>query len=520
MPQLVECIPNFSEARRPEVIDQIVAAIQSVPGALLLDRSSDLDHNRTVLTFAGPPDAVEEAAFRAIQTAAQLIDLDQHTGEHPRIGATDVCPFVPLQGVSMDDCVAIARRLGERVGRELNIPVYLYEAAATLPERINLENIRKGQAGALKTEIETNPTRKPDYGPSKLPKAGATVIGARNPLIAFNVYLTTDDVNIAKKIAKAVRYSSGGLRYVKGLGLLVDGRAQVSMNLTNYRETPIARVVEFIRREAARYGVGIHHSELVGLIPQDALTDAAVWYTQLDQFSPDQVLEARLFAAAQTQETPPPQPAPTQPAAPSFIDDLAAPTPTPGGGSAAAYTAAMAAALVVMVAGLTLGKKKYAEVEPTMHTIKQMAQKLRAELTRLVTEDAAAFEAVMAAFRLPKDTPQQENARMSAIESATLNAARVPMQVAEKAIKVMELGLTCAKAGNLTAISDAASAVSLARAALISAGYNVRINVDGLQSKIEGEPLVAAIEQLERQAAQLDEALRKILQERGGMKLS
>lgn len=515
MPQLVECIPNFSEARRPEVIDQIVASIQSVPGALLLDRSSDLDHNRTVLTFAGPPDAVEEAAFRAIRTAAELIDLDQHTGEHPRIGATDVCPFVPLQGVSMDECVAISRRLGERVGRELNIPVYLYEAAATLPERINLENIRKGQYEALKTEIETNPARKPDYGPCKLPKAGATVIGARNPLIAFNVYLTTDDVSIAKKIAKAVRYSSGGLRYVKGLGLLVDGRAQVSMNLTNYRETPIARVVEFIRREAARYGVGIHHSELVGLIPQDALIDAAVWYTQLDQFSPDQVLEARLFAAAQTQE-----PAPPQPAAPSFIDDLAAPTPTPGGGSAAAYTAAMAAALVVMVAGLTLGKKKYAEVEPTMHTIKQMAQKLRTELTRLVAEDAAAFEAVMAAFRLPKDTPQQENARMSAIESATLNAARVPLQVAEKAIEVMELGLTCAKAGNLTAISDAASAVSLARAALLSAGYNVRINVDGLQSKIEGEPLVAAIEKLERQAAQVEDNLRKILQERGGMKFS
>src|SRR5574342_1401601 len=208
MPQLIECIPNFSEARRPEVIDQIAAAIGSVSDVKLLDRSSDLDHNRTVLTFAGSPAGVEEAAFRAIKTAAELIDLDQHTGAHPRIGATDVCPFVPLSGVSMEECVALARRLGERVGNELNIPVYLYEAAATLPERTNLENIRQGQYEGLKSEIESNPERKPDYGPSKLPKAGATVIGARNPLIAFNVYLTTDDASIARKIARAVRQSS------------------------------------------------------------------------------------------------------------------------------------------------------------------------------------------------------------------------------------------------------------------------------------------------------------------------
>ncbi|MFM8425667.1 MAG: glutamate formimidoyltransferase, partial [Chloroflexota bacterium] len=229
--QLIECIPNFSEARRPEVIDQIVAAIQSVSEVKLLDRSSDFDHNRTVLTFAGSPAGVEEAAFRAIKTASELIDLDQHTGEHPRIGATDVVPFVPLSGATMEECIAIAKRLGERVGKELNIPIYLYEAAATKPERTNLENIRKGQYEGLKTEIEKL-ERQPDFGPSKLPKAGATVIGARNPLIAFNVYLTTDDVSIAKKIAKAVRQSSGGLRYVKGLGLLVEGRAQVSMNLT------------------------------------------------------------------------------------------------------------------------------------------------------------------------------------------------------------------------------------------------------------------------------------------------
>ena len=293
MTTLIECIPNFSEARRPEVVDQIVAAIQSVAEVKLFDRSSDLDHNRTVLTFAGTPAGVEEAAFRAIQKAAELIDLDAHTGEHPRIGATDVVPFVPLGGASMEDCVAIAKRLGARVGSELQIPVYLYEAAATRPERTNLENIRRGQYEALKEEMGVKPERDPDFGPNKIGKAGATVIGARNPLIAFNAYLTTGDQDIAKKIARAIRHSSGGLRYVKGSGFLVDGRAQVSMNLTNFRETPIARAVEFIRREAQRYGVGIHHCELVGLIPQEALVDCAVWYTQLDGFSPEQILEVQ-----------------------------------------------------------------------------------------------------------------------------------------------------------------------------------------------------------------------------------
>ncbi len=245
--QLVECIPNFSEARRPEVVEAILAAITGVREISLLDHSSDNDHNRTVITYAGPPAAVEEAAFRAIRKAAELIDLDQHSGSHPRLGATDVVPFVPISGVSMEDCIQMARRLGERVGRELNIPVYLYEEAATRPERVNLENIRRGQYEGLKTEIETNPDRQPDFGPAQLGPAGATVIGARHPLIAYNVYLDSDDVSIAKAIAKKIRQSSGGLPSVKALGMLVEGRAQVSMNLTNFRQTSVRTVVEAIR---------------------------------------------------------------------------------------------------------------------------------------------------------------------------------------------------------------------------------------------------------------------------------
>ncbi|MGB2911358.1 MAG: glutamate formimidoyltransferase, partial [Anaerolineales bacterium] len=247
---IVECVANFSEARRPQVVESVIEAITSVGGVALLDRHSDLDHNRTVLTFVGPSDEIEEAAFRAIAKAAELISLDVHTGEHPRIGATDVVPFVPISGVSMEECVDIARRLGQRVGEKLEIPVYLYEEAAARPERRNLENIRRGQYEALKEEIGTNPERAPDFGPACIGPAGATVIGARHPLIAYNVYLTSDDVSIAKKIAKAVRHSSGGLRYVKALGMLVEGQAQVSMNLTNFRRTPLARVVEMIRQES------------------------------------------------------------------------------------------------------------------------------------------------------------------------------------------------------------------------------------------------------------------------------
>jgi glutamate formiminotransferase len=294
MKKIVECVPNFSEGRRQEVIDEIVEALASVKGARVLDVQSDADHNRSVVTMVGEPEAVEEAAFRGIERAARLIDMDQHQGGHPRMGATDVVPFVPIVGVTMADCVEMARRLGERVGRELSVPVYLYEEAASSPERRNLADVRRGEYEGLKVDIEADVNRAPDFGPARMGKAGATAIGARPPLVAFNVYLNTDDVATAKAIARAVRHSSGGLRYVKALGLPVEGRAQVSMNLTDYRQTPIHRVVEMIRREAARYGVTIASSEIVGLVPNGALVDAARFYLQLDSFSSEQILENRL----------------------------------------------------------------------------------------------------------------------------------------------------------------------------------------------------------------------------------
>lgn len=296
---MIECVPNFSDGRRPEVIEAIVAAIKAVPEVLVLAYESDADHNRLVVTFVGTCESVAEGAFRGIEAAARLIDMDEQQGQHPRIGAADVVPFVPLRGATLEDCVAIARRLGQRVGDELGIPVYLYEAAAVIPERQNLAEVRRGEYEGLKTAI-SQPDRNPDFGPAVMGKAGAVAIGARMPLVAYNVYLTTNDVEIARHIAKAVRYSSGGLRYVKALGMLVNGQAQVSMNLTDFAQTPIHRVVEMIRREAERYGVRIQRSELIGLVPQQALFDTAQWYLQLDGFTAEQVLEVRLAAAMES----------------------------------------------------------------------------------------------------------------------------------------------------------------------------------------------------------------------------
>ena len=278
---IVECVPNFSEGRDVSKVDAIVAAIASAPGVVILDRELDSDHNRSVVTFAAPAEAVGEAAIRGVEKAVALIDLNKHTGVHPRIGAADVVPFVPVEGVTLADCVRIAERVGEALWKRLRLPVYLYEAAARRPERVNLENIRKGQFEGLREEVRTNPDRHPDFGGPELhPTAGATVVGARKFLIAYNINLNTPDIAIAKRIAKKIRYSSGGFPYVKAMGVPLASRnlAQVSMNLTDFEQTPIHQVFEAVRAEAALDGVEIAGSEIVGLIPNKALAMTAEWY--------------------------------------------------------------------------------------------------------------------------------------------------------------------------------------------------------------------------------------------------
>jgi glutamate formiminotransferase/formiminotetrahydrofolate cyclodeaminase len=502
--QIVECIPNFSEGRRPEVVDAIVHAIGGVEGITLLDRSSDPDHNRSVVTFVGSPAAVEQAAFAGIAKAAELIDMGAHSGEHPRMGAADVVPFVPISGLNMADCVRMAQRVGERVGKELDIPVYLYEDAATSEGRRNLENLRRGEYEGIRDSIESDPARKPDYGPARLGRAGAVAIGARQPLIAYNVYLTTDDVDIAKQIAKAVRHSSGGLRFVKGAGFLVDGKAQVSMNLTNFRKTPIARVVELIRREAKRYGVSIAKSELVGLIPQEAMEDAAAWYLQLDDFERQQVLERRMQSAQ------------GESAGTAFLDALASSAPTPGGGSAAAHAGAVAAALVAMVGRLTIGKKKYAEVEAQMRELVHKAEALRTEFESAVDKDAAAFDAVMLAMKLPKGSDADKQARTAAVQAATLGAAQQPLAVAQMAVEIMRLAADAAALGNTNAISDAGTAAAMGRAALTGAGLNVRINAASLIDKAKAASLLDELRKLEAEAVKIQANVDAHIRERGG----
>ena len=510
MRPLVECVPNFSEARRREVVEAIVEAIEKGGGreVRVLDVSSDMDHNRTVVTFLGSPAGVEAAMFAGIAKAAELIDLNQHRGEHPRIGATDVVPFVPLRGVSLAECVAIAKRVGERVGRELSIPVYLYEAAATRPERQNLENIRRGQYETLKEDIAADARRAPDYGPKRVGPAGATVIGARAFLIAYNLYLNTADVEIARKIAKAIRHSSGGLRFVKALGLLVEGQAQVSMNLTDFTKTPMARVQEFVRREAGRYGVSITRSELVGMIPQAALVDAAQWYLQLDNLEAEQILENRLGEeeAAEGEVT--------AGAGPQFLESLAAGTAAPGGGSASAYAGAMAAALVGMVARLTLGKKKYAEVEAQMQSVLESADKLRADLAAAVRDDAAAFEAVLEAFKLAKDNEAQQAARAEAIEQAYVHAADVPLRTARAAVATLGLATVAAEKGNVNALSDSGSAAYLAKAALSGAALNVRANAAAIKDREAAAAWLKELSGLEARANDALAAIDRTLRER------
>lgn len=294
--RVVECVPNFSEGRRPEVVEQIVAEARLVAGVTVLDVKPDNDHNRMVLTFIGEPEPVAEAAFRCCRKASELIDMEVHQGEHPRLGATDVIPFVPIAGVSMDDCVRLAEQVGQRIAEELSIPVYLYERAARLPERVNLADVRRGEYEGLKAAIST-PERQPDFGPAAMhPRAGATVVGARPPLVAFNVNLDTDDLKLAKRIAKQIRESGGGFKAVKALGVMLSERnlAQVSMNLVDYSITGMLTVYRAIEAEAAKAGVGIVGSEIIGLLPMQALVNAAVEALKVEDFQPAQILETRL----------------------------------------------------------------------------------------------------------------------------------------------------------------------------------------------------------------------------------
>ncbi len=505
MKTIVECVPNFSEGRRQDIIEAILAEVNAVPGVTLLDAHSDPDHNRTVVTYVGEPAPVEEAAFRLIEKAGELINMDEHRGEHPRLGATDVVPFIPIAGVTMPECVAMARRLGQRVGAELNIPVYLYANAAQRPEREALANIRRGQYEAIKTEIGVNPARDPDFGPHKLGTAGAVVIGARGPLVAYNIYLNTPDVAIAQKIADVVRFSRGGFRYVMAKGLLVKGQAQVSMNLTDFRCTSLAVVQESVRREAARYGCSVTHSEVVGLTPQEALLDAATYYLQVRGFESAQVLENRLGGGEVSLV---PQ---------AFLNATAEGTPTPGGGAVSALAGALAAALTAMVARLTAGRAKYASVHPHMNDAIAKIEPLRSQLTHTIDADNAAFDQVMSAYGLPQESAVEKVTRRAAVQLATMHAAQVPLQTMRLAVEALDIAQTVAELGNPSSMTDVGVAAHLARAAVEGAGMNVRINLASLDGKEQLGLVLDEVKKLRARAAELADKIIKTAEERGGL---
>ena len=507
MERLVECIPNFSEGRRADTIHALVAAIRAVPHVFLLDEEMDADHHRSVLTFAGEPGAVAEAAFQCARIAADLIDLRRHEGGHPRIGATDVIPFVPIRGVTMEDCVGLAKRLGARIGQELHIPVFLYERAASRVERTNLEAIRRGGLEGLAGRMETDDTWAPDFGPSQLhPSAGATVVGARPPLIAYNVNLRTDDIGIAKSIAKAVRFSSGGLPYVKAIGVeLASCRlVQVSMNLTNYEGTPIHVAFEAVRREAERRGVQIAGSEVIGLIPQRALIHAAESSLKLERFDPSQVLESRLEMVmgrevASSEQEPGDHALQLSESVSSFLKAVADGTPTPGGGSVAALAGALAASLGIMACRIgppsqksegSSGHEQSQELQASEHRLQSMA----AELKELVQADADAYAGVVRAYRIVKNDPGRTAAISENLRTATL----VPLKTAELANEVAALLLSLREKTKPSVSSDLRVGLLMASAAIEGGLENVHANVKQTTNQIlDGEIAhrVHAIEQ-------------------------
>ncbi len=493
---LVLVVPNFSEGRRAEVMEAIVGAMATVPGVTLLNRQSDPDHNRLDASLIGSPAAARQAAMAGAARAVELIDMEQQHGSHPRMGAVDVIPFIPIRGVTMEECVELAREVGRELAERLSLPIYLYERAARTSERVNLPDVRRGEYEGLRADVAAG-RRLPDFGPHRIGRAGATAVGARPPLIAFNVNLSGTDVHAAKDVAKRVRERSGGLVHVRAIGLAVAERGcvQVSMNLVDPLVTPPYRALELVRLEAARYGMQVLDTEIVGLVPQAALAESAVHYLQLRGFSAgEQVIEnllARLGGGATGAASTGAAGAEGVGGRPiaGFLDDLASSRPTPGGGAVAALAGAAGAALLAMVARLTAGRKGNEAVSDRMGEVAVLADRERADLLRLGDRDIAAFDAVMAAHRLPRKSDEERSARSAAVQAAMGSAAEVPLEVARRAAALLPAARELVETGNANAVSDAVSASQMLHAAVGAALANVAINL----ASLEDAPRVASL---------------------------
>jgi glutamate formiminotransferase/formiminotetrahydrofolate cyclodeaminase len=557
MQQIVECVPNFSEGRDKSVIQAITREIEETDGAVLLDVDPGFATNRTVVTFIGTPAAAKEAAFRAIRRAAELIDMRKHHGEHARMGATDVCPFVPVSGVTMEDCVQIAKELGQRVGGELGIPVYLYEEAASRPERNNLATVREGEYEGLAEKLK-DPDWQPDHGPHEFnEKAGTTIIGAREFLIAYNVNLNTRDRRLANEIAlnlrekgrlkrngqeKIVRDENGiGLRVpgrlkaVKGVGWYIEeyGQAQVSYNLVNYKITPLHVLFEESCKEAEKLGVRVTGSELVGLIPLQAMLEAgrhalskqgkstgvtddelihmAVKFLCLDdlgEFVPNKKIIEFCFGSRYGRLA--------NMRLHEFADELSSNSPAPGGGSVAALAGSLAAALGSMVASLTHGNKEYTSAWKEMEQLGVECQELKGELNKAIDRDTEAFNQVMNASRMPKKSPQDQTARDKAIQEATKHATQVPLNVMERSLEVMKWCKSAAEKGNQNAVSDAGVGALIGCAAVHGAYLNVKINIPGIEDDKFRDKMQQAGKKIISEAYELKDEILKIVDKKLG----
>ncbi len=529
--KLVECVPNVSEGRRPEIYQKIANAVTAVPGVTLLDVDPGVETNRTVITFVGEPEAVLEAAYKLAAAAFELIDMRTHKGAHPRIGAVDVVPFVPVTGVTMEECVVLARRLGERLASEFSVPVYLYEYAASAPHRRNLSDIRAGEYEGLAEKLK-DPAWQPDFGPAVFnPKLGACVVGARKFLVAYNVNLNTTDRRLANRVALDVRekgrmkrdergevirnekgepvYEPGLLKSVKAIGWTIPeyGCAQISMNLTDLDVTPLHVAFDTCDEKARERGLRVTGSELVGLVPKSALLEAGRHYlarmgksrgvpdgavlhvairtlglSEVKPFDPEKrIIEYRLA---------PPQPLATM-SVKAFVDELSTESPAPGGGTVSALCGALAAALAAMVANLSFDKKGFEDRRQALERIAMRAQELKDAMLFAVDEDTRAFDALLAAMRLPKATPEEQTQRSQAVREATLKAIAVPLSVLEACPEILDLCLQVADIGLAASLSDAGVGAQVARAAGAGAYQNVCINLASLDDRETARKLLA-----------------------------
>lgn len=501
---VVVCVPNFSEGRRPKVMDAICDALSSAPGARLVYRQADAEHNRLDTTVVGSPDAVRGAALAAARVAVDLIDMERHSGGHPRMGAVDVIPFVPLRGISMEGCIEIARGFAKDLAESLDLPVYLYDRAALAPERASLAEVRRGEFEGLRAAVARG-ERLPDFGPHRIGRAGATAVGARKALIAFNLYLSGTEAN-AKEIAKAVRESSGGLPAVRAIGFAVPDRGcvTVSMNLLDFEVTGLRAAFDAVRAEGARRGMEVLDSEIVGLVPQAALGPDDVTDLRLEGFDAEHQILERLVSGGGIHEQ----------GVGAFLDALASDSPTPGGGAVAGLAGAMGAALIEMVANLTIGKEGYEGVGERMGGILADAEAARGGFVELADRDATAFDGVMAAFKMPKETEAERTARTEAIQRGYETAATVPLDTGKRAVALMELAREATEKGNVNAASDGASAAAMLFAAASCAAFNVDINAAGMRDTARAERLRTEVATMRAEAAALLDATNRAFVER------